>query len=97
MLASHEGLRNKVVIGSKILPNHCTETDVEQYCEATLKRCQIDCIDLYMVHWPISASGMSHFAGGKTASGGRDYATTGEIDESTVPSTAGAFKALKKL
>lgn len=50
-----------------------------------------------MVHWPISASGMSHFAGGKTASGGRDYATTGEIDESTVPSTAGAFKALKKL
>jgi hypothetical protein len=40
---------------------------------------------------------MSHFAGGKTESGGRDYASTGEVKESDVPSTTGAFKALKRL
>jgi len=50
-----------------------------------------------MVHWPISASGMSHFLGGNTSSGGRDYATTGEVNEADVPSTAGAFAALKRL
>ena len=85
------------MIGSKILPNHCAESQVEETCNATLARLGIDCIDLYMVHWPISASGMSHFAGGNTASGGRDYASQGEIKEEDVPSTAGAFKALKKL
>ena len=50
----------KVVIGSKILPNHCES--VEEYCLATLERLQIDCIDLYMVHWPIEANSMAHFA-----------------------------------
>ena len=96
-LAGNADIKGKVVVGSKILPNHCAENEVEQYCEATLKRLQIDSIDLYMVHWPISASGMSHFAGGKTESGGRDYASTGEVKESDVPSTTGAFKALKRL
>ncbi len=68
------------MIGSKILPNNCAESQVENACNGTLERLGIDCIDLYMVHWPISASGMSHFAGGNTASGGRDYASLGEIN-----------------
>lgn len=54
-------------------------------------------IDLYMVHWPISASSMSHFAGAHTASGGRDYSTTGAVDESRIPSTRRAFEELKAL
>lgn len=45
--------RGKVVIGSKILPNHCGE--VRKHCEGTLSRLGVDCIDLYMVHWPIDA------------------------------------------
>ena len=61
-----EDKRAKIVIGSKILPNHCAESEVEKALEGTLTRLGVSCIDLYMVHWPISASGMSHFLGGNT-------------------------------
>jgi len=87
--------RAKARIGSKILPNNCA--DVRGHLEATLKRLGVDSIELYMVHWPISASSMSHFAGAHTAAGGRDYATTGTVDESKIPSTRRAFEELKAL
>jgi myo-inositol catabolism protein IolS len=44
--------RDTVVIGSKILPNHCD--DVRKYTEDTLERLGEECIDLYMVHWPLN-------------------------------------------
>ena len=37
-----------------------------QHAEATLERLGISCIDLYMVHWPIDANSMAHFAGAHT-------------------------------
>ena len=91
------GLKGKsVVIGSKIVPNNCY--DVEKFCEETLSRLQVKCIDLYMVHWPIDKNSMSHFAPAtKTGGGGRDYAATGEVDEDAVPPTTKAFKALQRL
>ena len=75
--------RAKVVIGSKILPNHCGA--VREHCLATLARLQVEAIDLYMVHWPIDENSMAHFAGAHTASGERDYATTGAVDAMHVP------------
>jgi aryl-alcohol dehydrogenase-like predicted oxidoreductase len=87
--------RAKCVIGSKILPNNCG--DVRGRLEATLARLGVDSIDLYMVHWPISVSSMAHFAGAHTASGGRDYSTTGAVDESKVPNTRRAFEELQRL
>lgn len=87
--------RKSVVIGSKILPNDCG--DVRAHCEGTLKRLGVDSIDLYMVHWPIDVNSMAHFAGAHTSSGGRDYATTGDVAEDTVPPSEQAFIDLMKL
>ena len=87
--------RAKVVIGSKILPNHCGA--VREHCLATLARLQVEAIDLYMVHWPIDENSMAHFAGAHTASGERDYATTGAVDAVDVPPAAQAFLDLAAL
>ena len=46
--------RAPLVIGSKIVPNNCA--DVELHCQETLDRLQLECIDLYMVHWPAVAA-----------------------------------------
>ena len=48
-------MRQKVVIGSKILPANCGDDDIEKHCDASLARLGMDCIDLYMVHWPLSS------------------------------------------
>jgi diketogulonate reductase-like aldo/keto reductase len=47
-----EETRKKVVVTSKIPPWLCL--DVRKACEESLKRLQVECIDLYIVHWPIS-------------------------------------------
>ena len=87
--------RAKVVIGSKILPNNCGE--VRKYTEETLARLDVPCVDLYMVHWPIAANSMAHFAGDHTAAGGRDYATTGAVAAESVPPSQRAFLDLMEL
>jgi diketogulonate reductase-like aldo/keto reductase len=45
--------RSKVFIGSKIAPTNCAESKVEEHCLASLERLGIECLDLYIVHWPI--------------------------------------------
>jgi len=86
------------VIGSKLLPNHCGLGDVEKYTQGTLDRLQIDCIDLYMVHWPIDKNSMAHFAShAKIAGGGRDYAVSDQSITPDAPPTEIAFKTLMKL
>ena len=87
--------RAKVVIGSKILPNNCG--DVRKYTEASLARLGVESVDLYMVHWPIEANSMAHFAGDHTAAGGRDYATTGDVAAGSVPPSQQAFLDLAEL
>jgi len=89
------GIRNKVVIGSKILPNNCNE--VEKYCQDTLDRLQIDCIDLYMVHWPIDQNSMAHFAAHTDEGKNRDYSKVDADAVGDIPPTVAAFKALKAL
>ena len=44
--------RNKVVIGSKVSPNHLNREALFKACEDSLKRLGTDYIDLYQIHWP---------------------------------------------
>ena len=48
--------RDAVFVVSKVLPRHAGERDVVQACERSLARLQLDCIDLYLLHWPSPVS-----------------------------------------
>ncbi len=47
--------RERVLIASKVSPQHCAPADLRQSCEASLKRLGTDRIDLYQIHWPFYA------------------------------------------
>ena len=44
--------REKLFITSKVLPSHLKYDDVLNACEASLRRLNMDFIDLYLIHWP---------------------------------------------
>lgn len=73
--------RDQVIIGSKISPSNTSPQDVAAHCEASLRRLKTDYVDLYMVHWPITAHSIQHFA----------------HPPASVPSVAEAFAALDRL
>jgi aryl-alcohol dehydrogenase-like predicted oxidoreductase len=73
--------RDRVIIGTKISPSNTEAATLVEHCEASLRRLQTDYIDLYMVHWPITAHAIRHFA---------DLGPR-------VPSVAGAFETLQRL
>ncbi len=50
-----KGLRDRVVIASKVSTKNCAPQDLERSCEASLRRLQADSIDLYQIHWPMTA------------------------------------------
>jgi aryl-alcohol dehydrogenase-like predicted oxidoreductase len=62
-LASHPGMRDQIVLASKVAgPSRgmpwvrqglgLTPADIEASCHASLKRLRTDVIDLYQIHWP---------------------------------------------
>ncbi len=62
-LASRPGARSRIVLASKVagpsrgMPwiregSGMTAADIRASCEASLRRLQTDCIDLYQIHWP---------------------------------------------
>ncbi len=53
--------RGKVLIASKISPSNTEPHTLAEHCEASLRRLQTDYIDLYMVHWPITARSIRSF------------------------------------
>lgn len=73
--------REQAIVCTKIRPSNVTPAEVVAHCEASLRRLQTDYIDLYMVHWPITAHSIRHFATGTTE----------------VPDVADAFAALDRL
>jgi myo-inositol catabolism protein IolS len=73
--------RDQVILGTKISPNNTEPKAVVEACEASLRRLQTDYLDLYMVHWPITAHSIRHF-------------TTDNIATPAVPA---AFDALARL
>jgi len=53
--------RDSVVIGSKISPSNTFPGRITEHCESSLKRLATDYIDVYMVHWPLTARSISFF------------------------------------
>jgi diketogulonate reductase-like aldo/keto reductase len=50
--AQRQGLsRGEFFVVSKVLPQHAGERAMLAACEASLRRLQLDCIDLYLLHW----------------------------------------------
>jgi diketogulonate reductase-like aldo/keto reductase len=47
-----KGIRDQVLVASKVAGNHLRHDEVLKACEASLKRMDISCIDLYQIHWP---------------------------------------------
>ena len=45
--------REDVFITSKVLPTHLHYADVLKACEESLRRLDMDYIDLYLIHWPM--------------------------------------------
>lgn len=47
-----KGLRDKVIIATKVSSKNLSFDNVIKSAESSLKRLSIDCIDLYQIHWP---------------------------------------------
>lgn len=46
-----QGIRDRLFIVSKVLPQNASRTGVPAACERSLKRLRTDRIDLYLLHW----------------------------------------------
>ncbi|MDW8042473.1 MAG: aldo/keto reductase [Nitrososphaerota archaeon] len=47
-----KGIRDSVLIATKVWPTHATYDGTIKACERSLRRLNVDVIDLYQVHWP---------------------------------------------
>jgi aryl-alcohol dehydrogenase-like predicted oxidoreductase len=54
--------RDHLLLCTKVSPTHAEPAKLRAHCEASLRRLQTDYIDLYMIHWPITACAMRHFS-----------------------------------
>jgi diketogulonate reductase-like aldo/keto reductase len=54
------GQRDKVFLVSKVWPNHVAGDGIARACEGSLARLGTDHLDLYLLHWPQKAVGISH-------------------------------------
>ena len=68
--------REKVVVGSKIWPTNMHPQTLREHCEASLQRLDMDYLDLYMIHWPLTPRTYPMFADtSKTGAGGEHAGT----------------------
>ncbi len=73
--------RDQVLVGTKVSPSNVVPETLVEHCEASLRRLRTDYVDIYMVHWPITAHSIGHF--------------TSEM--MSVPSVRDAFETLERL
>ena len=50
------GRRDEIFIVTKVMPQNASRRGTVNACEKSLKRLKVDTIDLYLLHWPGSAS-----------------------------------------
>ena len=50
--AAIRGRRERVFLVSKVLPSNASYDGTRRACERSLKRLGVDCLDLYLLHWP---------------------------------------------
>ncbi len=50
--AAMKGLRDRVFLVSKVMPQNASSAGVIRHCEASLKRLGTDRLDLFLLHWP---------------------------------------------
>jgi len=87
-------LMGNVVIGTKIPPTSFAE--VEKSLDASLERLGLDCVDLYMVHWPITENAMAHFKAHDMFGADQHAEDSDKKQQSGPTPTQIAFTALKK-
>ena len=46
------GRRDGLFLVSKVYPHNASRSGVPAACERSLRRLQVECIDLYLLHWP---------------------------------------------
>ena len=46
------GRRSEVFLVSKVYPHNASHTGVPAACARSLRRLRVDCLDLYLLHWP---------------------------------------------
>jgi len=51
--------REKLFITSKVSPEHLQYADVHRCCENSLRRLDMDYLDLYLIHWPMRGMKLS--------------------------------------
>jgi myo-inositol catabolism protein IolS len=57
-----EGIpRDRVLIGTKVSPSNTRPDELRKHCEESLRRLRTDYVDIFMVHWPITAHSIRHF------------------------------------
>jgi len=50
--AAVSGFRDRVILATKVFPNHLKAEKVVEACHRSLKNLNADVIDLYQIHWP---------------------------------------------
>jgi len=54
--------RDEVIVGTKVWPTNLHPQALRTSCENSLKRLNMDVVDLYMIHWPLNPDTFGMFA-----------------------------------
>ena len=60
-----QGKRCQAIVLSKVSPSFARRGILQAHCEESLRRLQIETIDVYMLHWPITPHALQHFSSDK--------------------------------
>jgi aryl-alcohol dehydrogenase-like predicted oxidoreductase len=64
--AAVSDFRDRVILATKVFPNHLRAEQVIEACHRSLKNLKTDVIDLYQIHWPAGSFGTKAVTIGET-------------------------------
>jgi myo-inositol catabolism protein IolS len=64
--AAVSDFRDRVILATKVFPNHLKAAQVIETCHRSLKNLKTDVIDLYQIHWPAGSFGTKAVTIGET-------------------------------